>query len=338
MVFAQIYFQYGVRNREEAHRQTHLNDLSDKHYHWSLSKFYELAVDPAVTSVQALCMIGAHTRSFPKPGCGSLIAGFIVNKAVELNLHRDPKPQGAATNLESEVRRRAWWSALSLLVTLNGRLGKPMPMTLEEFDTDFPLAIPDEYLTEQGVTDPSKIGQCTYLVGLVGFKITPLYMEMYSNLYSVRRDPRRYMEVVASLEEQHRKWEEDLPDDLNIERCKPGTQIFALYTQAFSLELRLCVRHPSVCMTRDARFCAENTRVCEETAKKLLRRVRDLLRLKSLDTTWYQMSVYCAAMFSTLVAHWERRFETTPEEVAVLKEDMGSWLAIIAEISLLIGT
>ena len=315
----------------------HLNDLSDKHYHWSLSKFYDIATDSSVASVQALAMIAHHARSFPKPGCATLIAGFTLSKAIELNLHRAAKMPGGGTTLDNEIRRRAWWTSLSLLVTLNGRLGRPMPITLEEFDTGFPLAIPDEYLTEEGITDPTKIGQCSFLVGLVGYKITPLYMEMYSNLYSVRRDPRRYMDIVLDLEEQHRQWEESLPDELKVDKCAPGNQIFALYTQAFSHEFRLCLRHPSVCMTTDPKFCAENTKVCEETARKLLVYVQDLLKLKSLDTTWYQMSVYCAAMFSTLVAHWQRRFETTEAEIIVLKREMASWLAIITEIGLLVG-
>ena len=101
-----------------------------------------------------------------------------------------------------------------------------------------------------------------------------------------------------------------------IKKCKHENEIFALYTQAFSLEFRLCLRHPSVCTTTDPKFCAENTRICEETASKLLTYVRRLLWLKSLDTTWYQMSVYCAAMFSSLVARWERRFETASSELA----------------------
>ncbi len=337
MVFASIYFQYGVRNREEADRQTHLNDLSDKHYHWSLSKFYELSADQSITSVQALAMITSHTRSFPKPGCGSVIATLAVNKAIELGLHRAMKVPGGGTNLENEMRRRTWWGSLALLVTLSGRLGRPMPITLGEFDTDFPTAIPDECLTETGITDESKIGNCNFMVGLVGFRIAPLYLEMYQNLYNARRDPRRYIDIILGLEEQHRRWEQSLPDDLWVEKCKPGSEIYALYTQAFSLEFRLCLRHPSVCMTTDPKFCAENTRGCEETASRLLNYVRTLLKLKSLDTTWYQMSVYCAAMFSTLAARWERRFEATSRELAVLKDEMDSWLAIIAEIGLLVG-
>lgn len=337
MVFATIYFQYGIRNREEPEKQTQLNDLSNKHYHWCLSKFFDIVTSQTVTAVQALTMIAVHTRSFPKPGCSSMVANYALTKAIELNLHRAVQIPGGGTNLDNEVRKRVWWSALGLVVTLNGRLGRPMPITLEEFDVEFPLVIPDEYLSEEGVIDSSKIGQSSTMVGMVGFRVVPLYLELYSNIYSVRRDPRKYVKVVRRLEEGIRSVQDNLPDELKIEKCKQGSQVFALYTQAFCLEFWLCLRHPSVCITDDPKFCAENTRVCEETARKLLKVVGELLRVKSLDTTWYQLSVYIAAIFTTLAAHWERRYETTPYEIATLREEMKTWMSIVYEIGRLLG-
>jgi hypothetical protein len=337
MVFAAIYFQYGIRNREEPEKQAQLNELSNKHYHWCLSKMFDLSISQTVTAVQALTLIAMHARCFPKPGCSSKVAAYALHKAIELNLHREVKLPGGGTNIENEVRKRVWWACLGLTVTLDGRLGRPMPIALEEFDTDFPLAIPDEYLSDEGVLDATKIGQCPYHAGLVGLRIVPLYMEMYSNIYSVRRDPRRYLGVVRALEDGVRGILASLPDEVRLESCKPGTELFALYCQAICHEFLLCLRHPSVAMTDDPDFCAENTRVCEDTARELLKVLTQLLRLKCLDTTWYQLAVYVAAIFSTLVAHWERRFDTTHYQIATLREEMNLWLAILYEIGLLMG-
>jgi hypothetical protein len=337
MVFATIYFQYGVRNPEEAEKRAQLNDLSNKHYHWCLGKLFDLACSQKLESIQALVLIALHTRSFPKPGCSSAVANYTFAKAIEMNLHRAVKAPDAITNLDNEIRRRNWWAILALVVTLNGRLGRPMPITLEEYDTEFPLAIPDDCLTADGVVDSSMIGRCDYMVGLMGFKVVPLYLEMYSNIYSVRRDPKKYASVVRSLEEGMQALQESIPDDLKPGSCKSSGEVFALYTQAFCLEFSLCLRHPSVCMTDDPKLLAENTAKCEETARKLLKVVARLLKVKSLDTTWYQLSVYIAAIFTTLVAHWERRFTITPFEVASLREDMILWRNIITEIGLFLG-
>ncbi|KAK4223838.1 transcriptional activator protein acu-15 [Podospora fimiseda] len=338
MVFAIIYFQYGVRNREMPERFAQLNDLSNKHYHWSLNKFYDLAISQSVTSAQALAMIIAHTRNFAKPGSSITIATYAFVKAIELNLHRAVKIPGGGTTLENEIRKRVWWAIMAVFVTLNGRLGRPMPISVQDIDTEFPIAIPDEFLGSEGVLDSTKIGHCNYQVGIMAFKATPLFMEMYSKLYSVKRDPSTYMDVVQDLETAMKALLDDLPDELRIDRAKKGAEVFALYTQAFCLEFMLCLRHPSVCMTDDAKFRAENTRICEESARKLLKVVIAVQQLKSLDTTWYQLAVYVGAIFSVLAGHWERRFEATQEEVATLKEEMAQWLGIIAEIGRLIGT
>ncbi|SPQ17596.1 47c71b1c-bf47-4f37-96ba-12ec30c024a3 [Thermothielavioides terrestris] len=338
MVFATIYFQYGIRNLEQPEKSAQLNELSNKHYHWSLSKFFDLAASQSVTAVQALAMIVSHTRNFPKPGCSVAVASVAFGKALEMNLHRAVQVPGGGTTLENEVRKRVWWAVLAILCTLNGRLGRPMPISADEFDVDFPIAINDEYIGEEGILDPSKIGHCNFQAGLTGFKIAPLFMEMYSKIYSVRRDPSRYTEVVNRLDAALQDLMDNLPDELRIEKCQPATQVFALYTQAFCLEFRLCLRHPSVCLSDDPKTCAENTRVCEDTARKLLKVVAALLKMKSLDTTWYQLSVYVAAIFSTLVAHWQRRFNTTTFEVAKLREEMSLWLTVIGEIGRLLGT
>ncbi|KAL2150933.1 hypothetical protein VTH82DRAFT_6031 [Thermothelomyces myriococcoides] len=338
MVLSTIYFQYGVRNREEPEKHAQLNELSNKHYHWCLSKFFDLATAKTVTAVQALAMIAAHTRNFPKPEASLAVSSYAFGMAVELNMHRAAEIPGGGTTLENEVRKRVWWAIVGILVTLNGRLGRPMPISVEEFDVEFPIAIDDEYIGENGILDPSKIGHCNYHSGLMGFKITPMFIEMYSKLYSVRRDPSKYVQVVNQLEEALRNLMDGLPDELRVEKCQPGSQIFALYTQAFCLEFRLCLRHPSVCLIDDPKINAENTRICEDAARKLLKVVGSLYKLKSLDTTWYQQAVYIAAMFSALAAHWQRRFETTAAEVAALREDMSLWLSIIKEIGRLQGT
>ncbi|KAK3985082.1 hypothetical protein QBC44DRAFT_251303 [Cladorrhinum sp. PSN332] len=337
MVFALIYFQYGVRNREVPERFAQLNDLSNKHYHWSLSKFFDLATSQSFTAAQALAMIVSHTRNFAKPGCSITIATYAFVKAIELNLHRAAKIPGGGTTLENEMRKRVWWSIMAVFVTLNGRLGRPMPISVQDIDVEFPIAIPDEFLGEEGILDPTKVGHCNYQIGIMACKVTPLFMEMYSKLYSVRKDPNNYVEVVQELEGAMQALLDELPDELRVERAKKGAEVFALYTQAFCLEFMLCLRHPSVCMTDDVKFRVENTRICEDTARKILKVVTALQQLKSLDTTWYQLAVYVGAIFSMLAGHWERRFETTPQELTTLKEDMAQWLSIIAEIGRLLG-
>ncbi|KAI1076207.1 hypothetical protein F5B20DRAFT_557099 [Whalleya microplaca] len=337
MVFASIYLQYGLRNQDLPKQKAHLNDLSNKHYHFAASKFFDLASSRTLYDVQALAMVCAHTMRFPKPGPSSLMTSYTLGMAIELGLHRAWKKPGEGTNLENELRKRIWWTLLGTSVALNGRMGRPMPLRLEEIDVGFPEMIADELLTEDGV-DTTKPGKCIYEIGVMTFKITTIFLEMYANIYCARRDPDRYLLTVEALEEQLRTWRDDLPEGLKLTGAESDNPMLPLYAEYMALELRLSLRHPGASITNDPKLIATNTRVCEEVANDMLRIVHKLYRLKSLDTTWYCISIYVAAIFSTLTAHWERRHEISAAEVQLLHEDMGHWLDILAETQSLMGS
>ncbi|KAI2620480.1 fungal-specific transcription factor domain-containing protein [Hypoxylon sp. NC1633] len=338
MVFASIYFQYGVRNREQPEQRARLNDLSNKHYHYALSKFFFLSASKTLYDLQALTMICVHTMRFPKSNPSNILSTYTLGMAIELGLHRAWKRPGETTNLENEIRKRVWWSIVSTSVTLNGRMGRPMPIRLEDIDAGFPEAIPDECLTKDGV-DTTRSAQCRYAIGVCGFKISALFLEMFANIYCTRKDPSRYLTVIEALEEQLQAWQDDLPAGLKANSVgqPEHDSMFALYAEYMALEFRISLRHPAACIANDPKIIAENTKICEETAKEMLRTLHKLYRLKSLDTTWYCLALYVTAIFSTLVARWERRLETNAAEVQALRVDMKLWLTILAETGDLMG-
>ena len=339
MVFAIIYYQYGVRNWEDAGRRSHLNELSNKHYHFSLSKFFDLLTSRELSAIQAMTLIASHTRAFPKPGCGTMVSNLAFQRAIEMNLHRSPEIPETGTNMAIEMRKRTWWVLLSIYVSVTGRRGRPMPITVEEFDVGLPEPLNDDALLEDGIDKSKADNPCEWEVGLTTMKMMPIMMEMYSNIYSVRRDTQNYKKIVYALEGELNKWEDELPDRLRVEKIEQHDQhnLAALYIKMFGEEIRLWLRHNSVNPTTDKAMMAENTRICEDTARSLLHTVQKIIELKSLDTTWTQMSIYAMSLFSMLVAGWERRFETTPEQLATLRREMDEWLDVLKELSLLMG-
>ncbi|KAF3069616.1 Transcriptional activator protein acu-15 [Daldinia childiae] len=333
LVFASIYLQYGIRNREQPDQRARLNDLSNKHYHFALSKFFDLSTSKTLYDVQALAMLCVHTMRFPKSTTSNMLSNYTLAMAIELNLHRAWKSPGEETNLENELRKRIWWAIVSTAVTLNGRMGRPMPIRLEDIDTEFPETIPDELLTEDGV-DTTRTATCRYEIGVSAFRISALFLEMFANIYCARKDPSRYLPVIEALEEQLETWRENLPPGLKYRgmgQSEHDQSMFALYAEYMALEFRITLRHPAACIANNSKIMAENTKICEDTAKDLLGILYKLYRLKSLDTTWYCLAIYVTAIFSTLVAHWERRHETDAAEVQSLREDMKLWLTLLAE-------
>lgn len=339
MVIAMMYYQFGCRNSEEPKRRAHLNDLSNKHYHWSIDKTWNLAGDRSLTSTQGLILMATHCRGFPKPGPAWFIASLAWNRVIESNLHHPYLKDDEPTGLENEMRKRIFWSLFQVVIMLFGRLGKPMPIRAEDIDVGFPVCVPDECLTEDGITDPGRIGECQWQVGFAGFKLSYLFMDMWNNVHPARQDPSKYVEAVRRIEQKFRAYQRELPDELKPDKRRPSaSSVQATYLEASNHEFLLCLRHPSRCATGDPAVLAENYRICEEAARKLLRVASDLAKLQSLDTNWYQMAVYVAAIFTLLASRWNRRAETTPAELADLKEHMGMGLSVVSEILKYIGT
>ncbi|OAA80706.1 C6 transcription factor FacB [Akanthomyces lecanii RCEF 1005] len=333
MVFATILFQYGVRNWQQADQRYHLNDLSNKHFHFAVSKWHHLLLSRDLEAVQALALIASHVRQFPKLGCGSIVAHAVLQRAIDFNLHRNLKQKGEKTNLTNEMRKRVWWSILMTVVSITGRRGYPVPIAVEEIDAEFPEPIADELLAEEGI-DTSRTIPCPFEAAIAGFKITPIFMEVFSNIHSVRGDPDSYVSVVEALEEQLQQWESDLPDSLKLSKdATVDIQMLApLFMRTYVLEVRLSLRHPGVAMTTEKQIIADNTRICSETGREFLHVAQKIQQLKCLDTTWYTVSFASACIFAMLVAQWEKRFETTEDEFASLQKDMASWMSILEDI------
>lgn len=342
MVFAIMFFQYAVRNWEDTAQQTSLNNLSNMHYHYSLSLFYQLTSSHTVQDVQALTLICSHLRNFPKPGASWMLSQTTMSLAIELGLHRSPKKgmsDGAPNALEVEIRKRTFWSILAINVSLSGKLGRPIGIKYEDFDVEIPEPVDDDLLTEAGV-DTTRPGKCLHKIGLIAFQIVPLYMEMYSSIYAPRRNPETYVATVNRMESRLRAWKDSLPTELVKGESGENEQegrVFALYVQVWAFEFRILLRHPSVSVTTDAAFNAESMRICVESSRQMLSVVRQLQKFKSLDTTWYQSAVYVMAITTTLFAQWDKRGEISPADLAALREEMNMWLDIMGDVGALLG-
>ncbi|KAI9821133.1 MAG: hypothetical protein M1827_003867 [Pycnora praestabilis] len=343
MIFAIMFFQYAARNWENATQQSDLNTRSNIHYHYSLGFFYHLIASHTLQDVQALTLICSHLRNFPKPGAAWMTTSITFTLAIELGLHRSAKrwvqntPQKNA--LEIEMRKRVFWGILAIHIAVGGKLGRPMPIRIEDIDVEVPEPIDDELLSEQGV-DSSRPGKCTFRIAIEAFKGLPLFMEVFGNVYAVKRSPQTYIETIRRLEVKLEQWREQWSADLIQESASNEQEgrIQGLYAHMWYLEFRLLLRHPSLSLTSSSEINNENLDICLESARSMLHTVRQLQKYKSLDTTWYNGAVYLMAITTTLFAQWERRDQTTTASLAQLREEMDMWLDIMGDVGGLLGS
>jgi hypothetical protein len=283
-------------------------------------------------------MICSHLRNFPKPGASWILTQHTLSRALELNLHRSAKSctfEEPLTTLDIEMRKRIFWSLLTIHVTLSGKLGRPMSLRMEDYDIEIPDPISDEQLIHDGTNGLSQ-EKCLHKVGIHAFQIVPLYMELYSTIYAVRRRPEKYVLTVNALEAKLQAWEDALSPEL-VNGQEQEDRVFTLYSQVWADEFRLLLRHPSMSMTNDETFNAESLKTCAKSARKMLAAVRKIQEFNCLDTTWYNTAVYVMALTTTLFVEYERRDTISRPEVESLKVDMGAWLEILGNVGQLLG-
>jgi hypothetical protein len=213
MVFAIMFFQYATRNWEDSVQQSHLTAQSNLHYHFSLGMFYHLIVSHTWQDVQALAMICIHLRNFPKPGASWILTSITMSLALELGMHRSVKRWSAEHQLNAvdiEQRKRTFWSLLAIHITLSGKLGRPMPIRAVDFDIELPEPIDDDLISEAGI-DTTRTGRCIHNIGLTGWRMAPLFMELYDTIYAVRRSAETYVQTVNKLETDLRAWQASQP-------------------------------------------------------------------------------------------------------------------------------
>lgn len=338
VMFASMFYQDANRNREDSSRQKMLHAASDMHYHYSLGQFAKLMAGHTLQDVQALTMICIHMRTFPKPEASWIVTSMAFSKAIELGLHRAVKPgidsPGSKSLLEVEMRKRTFWCVTIIYVTISGKLGRPMPIREEDYDVALPLAVGDELLQEAGL-DTTRKSRCNFLVGIEAFKVEPIFMDLYRYMYAAKRSPKDYTQFVAAAEKRIKSWHDQWPAEFH--ENPQLNKIFTEYLHLWKHEFRLLLHHPSLSMTKSVQVNDTNLRTCLSVSHDMLKHVKELQPLKSLDTTWQSCAVYILAIQTTLYGHSQLKSELTPEKLDSLRSDMEQWLSIMGDIGALLG-
>ncbi|KAF2494025.1 hypothetical protein BU16DRAFT_512265 [Lophium mytilinum] len=333
MMLAILKYQIAKRNHDEV-----MFAESNKHYRYSLSFFGALLRNHSLPDVQAMLLICIHLRNFPKPGAAWLMCWMTFAVAVELGFHRSIKAWAdtAAKKdiLEVEMRKRVFWTLYALNVSLSGKLGRPMPIRMEDIDVEFP-EIMDDCIQGEQKTDFHK---CSFQVGVQTAKTVPMYSKMYSTLYTVRPSPNSYEETVRALEASLRRWREGIPLELSDRQANQESYIFSRYLEFWELEFTLLLHHPAVCRSSSPEFMKSNLDICLDASQKMLHNVNELRRFKSLDIVWINCTTYIAAIFTTLFIHSQRKDSMTSADMHELRKDMDLWLDAMGECGELLGS
>ena len=333
-MLASIKYQIGARNGQPA-----MLEQSHKHYRYSLSLFKDLLLGHTWQDVRALTLLAHHMRNFPKPGPAWIMVSTTFLLAIELGLHRSTKAWADSSKvdrLEVEMRKRIFWTLHALASNLSGKLGRPMPIMLEEVDVEYPEAVDDSLPGEDPTISPFQ--KCSFQVGIQTAKYTVWSSELYRTVYSLRPAPGAYEDSVRRLEDGIKRWKDEIPPELaDPARASSENFIYALYLETWEQEYQLLLHHPAVCRSTNPDFINANLDKCLVATQKMLHNCNEMRKIRSLDMPWVTLVVYIAAIFTTLFIYYQRRDQMTSTDMTKLQQDMNTWLEILDEYGQLLG-
>ncbi|KAM3424816.1 hypothetical protein BST61_g6797 [Cercospora zeina] len=332
MVLATLNFQFAARNANEQARQDSMS-----HYHYACSFIPDLITGHTLADIQALALICSQLRNQPKPGAAWMFTNLVLGVAVESGLHRSAKawPNSGVDQdpHHLEMRKRTFWSLLIFHVHISGKLGRPMPLRLEDFDIEMPEAFPDHLPEESS----SKWKDCSFRAAIEGFKLLRIMLQVYSTIYSIKSTGPYEMNV-RHLEKELESFQAQLPPEFRGgAQTRDEDRVSTYYLNMGVAECQLLLHHPALCRSASAQFMTSNLDTCLHWSTKLLHVATALKTLNSLDTTWYSTTNFLAAIFVTLFAHTERRDQLTSTDLQRLRQDMDAWMEIMAEVASLLG-
>jgi len=335
MVLAIMKFQASLRNNgEEPYRAQ-----SMAHYHYAISFVPHLIIGHQIQDVQALALICLQLRQQPRLGAAWMFTNTVLGIALELGMHRSAsawQSTGPGQDPHTlEMRKRIFWSLLVLHVSISGKLGRPMPLRVQDFDIEIPEPLGDTISSDP--PNMSKWRKCSFRAAIPGMKLLRILMQVYAAVYSVRADPAPYELNLGRLERELETFRDQLPPEINGgPQTVEDDRTPALYLQTGEEEIRLILHHPSL-RTATSDVQAKNIDICLDASRKLLSAASELKKLNALDTTWYYSTDYLAAIFTTLFSWTERQDQMSSADFQQLEKDMEQWLGIMRDVGCLLG-
>ena len=321
-------YQVAVRNpgvvAKEKMKESHHK------FHYGLSIMSELSLDSSLESMQAMAMLLLHARCLPKPGNIWHFSTNILNRAIDLGYHRSPSKIGLREgDLTLEMRKRVFWAILGITIETAAKLGRPMPIRMEDIDVELPISLEESEISEKGVV-PSRSGRCSFRAGIHFWKLQPLLMDLYNNFVSVRRPSSEYLRNLQILHEKIVEYRQQWSNDISMEPESGSITVATLHIDSWAAEYQLILHHPRLCTAASPDILEHNLDECHRAAARLLKNANALFtRFRGVDFTWYSTVGYVLALGVTLHIWSRRKDQMTKERFGAMIQELTEWLKMM---------
>lgn len=199
----------------------------------------------SISGLQIYCLTILARQIFSVGGDLTWIStGSLVQIAMQMGLHRDPKNLPAITPLQAELRRRLWATILELVVQSSLDSSMPPRIHLDEFDIEPPSNLNDEELNETTtVIQPHPKSTFTATsIQIMLLESLPIRLQIVQLLNSLHSQPTypRTLELSLALTEALQTIASKTKQHNTSEHCTPFRRNFLDYlVRRFMLPLHM---------------------------------------------------------------------------------------------------
>ena len=331
-ILGNMNFQHAVRNPETVAKEKMKE--SNHMFHYGLSLMCDLWLDMSLPSMQAMALLLLHARVLPKPGYTWHFSTHILNRAIDLGYHRSQSKVSISRHerdspLALEMRKRVFWAVLGICVSTASKLGRPMPLRMEDIDVEMPIPMEDTEISDRGIAS-SFSGKCSFWGGVYFHKLQPLLLELYNNFVSVRRPGAEYLRNLEIMDAKIKDYRQSWSKDIAAEEQTGSLIVATHHVDDWAAEFELVLHHPRLCTANSPEVMERNLDTCHKAAKRLLSNANELFTIfRGVDFTWHSTVGYVLALGITLHIHRQRLHQMTRESFDAMRTELKEWLTIM---------
>jgi hypothetical protein len=163
--------------------------------------------------------------------------------------------------LESETRKKIFWSQYVLDKFTSATTGSPMLLHDHDITTEFPADIDDENISAHGIS-PSLPGELTKISSAIAFfKVAKILSATLKELYPSGARYELSLEKLRALSDKLDQWSQNLPSHLRLQfkQDKPSTNMVScrsplLVSTAYNLNVLFLMLSTVACLLLYSKF------------------------------------------------------------------------------------
>ncbi|KAG0086721.1 Transcriptional activator of fatty acid utilization [Podila epicladia] len=277
---------------------------------------YEL---PRQSSIQALLLMVTYRFTSAKSGGRVwVMLGMAIRMAQDLGMHRN-SARWHLPPLETEVRKRLWWSCYVMDRWVSASMGRPVEIDDNDCDVDFPALIEqdwkdsDEFATSRETQEQTKMENIFAMKFFIeSIKLSQIMGKILKRIYSANtrnHGPAQVSTKVAELDTLLTKWHLALPSDLKYDhqavaagRVKMNRWVAGLHMSYYSALILLHRPYmiPTSLTKTKLSESLPSLNICVSAANSITHLSEKLDEAENVDTAW-NFSTY--DLFSSSLIH-----------------------------------